>query len=74
MNGAQTVGAIASVYQASGSISADAKLLVTIIEVGTAVDSIGVKITKARNTQNAVRDVYFAALDSNQERLRQECK
>ncbi|MEP6486055.1 AIPR family protein [Microcoleus vaginatus GB2-A3] len=73
VNGAQTVGAIASVYQASGSISADAKLLVTIIEVGTAVDSIGVKITKARNTQNAVRDVYFAALDSNQERLRQEC-
>ena len=72
VNGAQTVGAIASV-QASGSISADAKLLVTIIEVGTAVHSIGVKITKARNTQNAVRDVYFAALDSNQERLRQEC-
>jgi len=73
VNGAQTVGAIASVYKANGSISADAKLLVTIIEVGTETDNIGVKITEARNTQNAVRDVYFAALDTNQERLRQEC-
>jgi len=73
VNGAQTVGAIASVYNANGSISADAKLLVTIIEVGTESDNIGEKITGARNTQNAVRDVYFAALDPNQERLRQEC-
>lgn len=73
VNGAQTVGAIASVYNANGSISDDAKLLVTIIEVGTETDNIGEKITGARNTQNAVRDVYFAALDSNQERLRQEC-
>lgn len=73
VNGAQTVGAIASVYNANGSISADAKLLVTIIEVGTGTDNIGEKITGARNTQNAVRDVYFAALDPNQERLRQEC-
>jgi AIPR protein len=71
VNGAQTVGAIASVYNANGSISPDAKLLVTIIEV--AAGSIGVEITKARNTQNTVRDVYFAALDPNQERLRQEC-
>jgi hypothetical protein len=73
VNGAQTVGAIASVYGANSAIAADAKLLVTIIEVGTATDGIGVKITGARNTQNAVRDVYFAALDPNQERLRQEC-
>jgi hypothetical protein len=73
VNGAQTVGAIASVYSANSAIAADAKLLVTIIEVGTETDGIGVKITGARNTQNAVRDVYFAALDPNQERLRQEC-
>lgn len=73
VNGAQTVGAIASVYNANGSISANAKLLVTIIEVGTETDNIGEKITGARNTQNAVRDVYFAALDPNQERFRQEC-
>ncbi|MBW4478726.1 MAG: AIPR family protein [Tolypothrix brevis GSE-NOS-MK-07-07A] len=73
VNGAQTVGSIASVFNTNSSISADAKLLVTIIEVGTKSDKIGVEITKARNTQNAVRDIYFAALDTNQERLRQEC-
>lgn len=73
VNGAQTVGAIASVYNANGSISAEAKLLVTVIELGTETDNIGKKITRARNRQNAVRDVYFAALDPNQERLRQEC-
>ncbi|MBD2501852.1 AIPR family protein [Anabaena azotica] len=73
VNGAQTVGSIASVFNTNGSISAEAKLLVTIIELGTESDKIGVEITKARNTQNAVRDIYFAALDSNQERLRQEC-
>jgi hypothetical protein len=46
---------------------------VTIIEVGTATDGIGVKITEARNRQNALRDMNFAALDPHQERLRQEC-
>lgn len=73
VNGAQTVGSIASVFNTNGAISPDAKLLVTIIEVGTKSDTIGIKITKARNTQNTVRDIYFAALDPNQERLRQEC-
>lgn len=73
VNGAQTVGAIASVYAANSTISPDAKLLVTIIEVGTTPDEIGVKITRARNTQNVVQNVDFAALDPNQERLRQEC-
>ena len=73
VNGAQTVGAIASVYSANSAISADAKLLVTIIEVGTTTDEIGIKITRARNTQNVVQNVDFAALDPNQERLRQEC-
>src|SRR5262249_58261110 len=32
----------------------------------------GLRITKARNYQNVVRGVDFAALDPNQERLRQE--
>ena len=42
------------------------------IEIGTAVDDLGVKITRARNHQNEVRGVHFAALNPNQERLRQE--
>lgn len=73
VNGAQTVGSIASVFNDNDAISPNAKLLVTIIEVGTQSDTIGIEITKARNTQNTVRDIDFAALDPNQERLRQEC-
>jgi hypothetical protein len=71
VNGAQTAGAIATATLA-GDISSDAKLLITIIEIGNGVDDIGLKITRARNHQNVVRGVDFAALDPNQERLRQE--
>lgn len=71
VNGAQTAGAIATATIA-GEISPDAKLLITIIEIGDGTDDIGLKITRARNHQNVVRGVDFAALDPNQERLRQE--
>jgi len=73
VNGAQTVGSIAGANQ-SGTIPDHAKLLVTIIEVGqgsTATD-LGKRITSTRNTQNIVHRDNFAALDPNQERLRQE--
>lgn len=71
VNGAQTAGAIATATLA-GDITSDAKLLITIIEIGNDGDDIGLKITRARNHQNVVRGVDFAALDPNQERLRQE--
>jgi hypothetical protein len=71
VNGAQTAGAIATATLA-GEISPDAKLLMTLIEIGDEADDIGLKITRARNHQNVVRGVDFAALDPNQERLRQE--
>ncbi len=71
VNGAQTAGAIFNATLA-GDISPDAKLLITLIEIGDGADDIGLKITRARNHQNVVRGVDFAALDPNQERLRQE--
>jgi hypothetical protein len=71
VNGAQTAGAVFNATLA-GEISPDAKLLVTLIEIGNGADDIGLKITRARNHQNVVRGVDFAALDPNQERLRQE--
>jgi hypothetical protein len=71
VNGAQTAGAIATAA-ASGAISPDALLLVTIIEIGAAAEDFSVRVTRARNHQNIVRGVDFAALDPNQERLRQE--
>ena len=71
VNGAQTAGAIANAAIA-GNVSPDAKVLVTVIEIGAGVDDIGLRITKARNYQNTVRGVNFAALNPTQERLRQE--
>jgi hypothetical protein len=71
VNGAQTAGSILTASQA-GEISQDAKLLVTIIEIGEGADDLGVRITKARNHQNFVRSIDFAALDPTQERLRRE--
>ncbi len=71
VNGAQTAGAIATAAVV-GTISPEAKVLITIIEIGPHPDDIGLRITKARNYQNVVRGVDFAALDHNQERLRQE--
>ena len=71
VNGAQTAGAIANAALV-GEISPDAKVLITIIEIGDGADDIGLRITRARNHQNVVRGVDFAALDGNQERLRRE--
>lgn len=70
VNGAQTAGAITSAAL-SGRIGAEAKLLITVVEIGSA-DEMGVRITRARNHQNAVRGIDFAALDPVQERLRRE--
>ena len=71
VNGAQTAGAIANAALA-GEISPDAKVLITVIEIGAGADDIGFRITRARNHQNVVRSADFAALDPNQERLRRE--
>jgi hypothetical protein len=72
VNGAQTVGSIFAAQAAGNQISPDAKLLITLIEVGVVPGNLGVEITRYRNTQNAVRGLHFAALDDNQERLRRE--
>jgi hypothetical protein len=71
VNGAQTVGSIA-VAAARGDVPATAKVLLTVIEVPEGDATLGSDITRARNTQNAVRGMHFAALDPQQERLRQE--
>ncbi|GJQ28408.1 MAG: putative abortive infection phage resistance protein [Phycisphaerae bacterium] len=71
VNGAQTAGAMLTASQ-NGTISADARLLVTVIEIGQNADELGVRITRARNHQNIVRGIDFAALDPTQERLRRE--
>lgn len=71
VNGAQTAGAILNAKIAD-RVPTEAKLLLTIIEVGANDDEVGTRITRARNSQNTVRGVDFAALDPTQERLRRE--
>jgi len=71
VNGAQTAGSITTASLAA-AISENAKLHITIIEVPDPTDDFAVRVTRARNYQNQVRGVDFAALDPNQERIRQE--
>jgi hypothetical protein len=61
VNGAQTVGSIAASKVSKGSVSADAKVLITLIEVGDGQDNLGSKVTRARNTQNSIKGLHFAA-------------
>jgi hypothetical protein len=72
VNGAQTVGSIATARNTHGPVAATAQVLITLINVGDAAANPGAEITRARNTQNAIRGLHFAALDPQQERLRQE--
>jgi len=72
VNGAQTVGSIAAVRNTNGTVSDAANIMITLIEVEHMEAAVGTGITRARNTQNTMRGLHFAALDPQQERLRQE--
>lgn len=71
VNGAQTISSAAQfiVQNPEADISA-AQVMVTIINTGN--NDFHKQVTKARNLQNPVDLSNFAALDDNQERLRQE--
>jgi len=72
INGAQTVATAAEYIKNNPkSDLSSAKVMLTIIKANAA-DDFSKKITKARNHQNPVLSAHFAALDDNQERLRQD--
>jgi hypothetical protein len=72
INGAQTVATAAEYIKNNpNSNLSSAKVMLTIIKAN-ADDDFSKKITKARNHQNPVQSAHFAALDDNQERLRQD--
>ncbi|THT97709.1 abortive phage resistance protein [Lampropedia puyangensis] len=72
INGAQTVASAAEFSKQNPDQSIkDAKVMLTLIKA-PADGAFGKRITKARNHQNPVQLSNFAALDENQERLRQE--
>jgi hypothetical protein len=71
VNGAQTISSAAQFIQQNPATDISlAQVMVTIINTGS--DSFHKQVTKARNLQNPVDLSNFAALDDNQERLRQE--
>lgn len=71
VNGAQTISSAAQFLEQNPEADiSSAQVLVTIINTGN--DDFHKQVTKARNLQNPVDLSNFAALDDNQERLRQE--
>lgn len=72
VNGAQTVGSIATVASNLDLAKSPARVLVTVIESADAASNFETRVTQARNTQNRVRVSDFAAQDATQERLRRE--
>ena len=71
VNGAQTISTAAQFLKENPEANIDtAKVMLTIINTGS--DDFHKQVTKARNLQNPVDLSNFAALDSNQEKLRQE--
>jgi hypothetical protein len=72
INGAQTVASAAEVANLPTKPNiADARVMLTLIQAN-ADGTFGPRVTRARNSQNAVLSANFAAQDPTQERLRQE--
>lgn len=72
INGAQTIGSIASVYEESPEKVEDAEILIKLISLERCPDDFGVRVTRATNTQNRVETRDFVSLDPIQEELRRE--
>ncbi|WP_158213867.1 AIPR family protein [Sphingopyxis bauzanensis] len=72
INGAQTVASTANfVAENPDADISDAKVMITLIKADAEGD-FGKDVTRARNHQNDVKDIAFAALDEEQERIRRE--
>lgn len=72
INGAQTVASTASFVAENPTANlSDAKVMITLIKADAEGD-FGKEVTRARNTQNDVKEIAFAALDEEQERVRRE--
>ena len=72
VNGAQTVGCIGTVYQTNPEKVASAKVFVQFISLENAPENYGTQITRLSNTQNRIEGRDFAALDSEQDRIRKD--
>lgn len=72
INGAQTVASTANfVADNPDADISEAKVMITFIKADSEGD-FGKEVTRARNNQNDVKEIAFAALDEEQERVRRE--
>lgn len=74
VNGAQTVGSIASAVTQGFQRAKSGRVLVRFISLEDCPQDFATEVTKATNTQNRIEGRDFASLDPNQERLAQELK
>lgn len=72
VNGAQTVGTIGECALEDPAIVADARVMVRFISLEDCPPGFGVDVTRGTNTQNRVERRDFVALDSEQQRIREE--
>lgn len=72
VNGAQTVGAIHAASRTNAESVARAMVPVRVISSANSETGFSLQVTKCTNTQNAIEKRDFVALDSEQERIRQE--
>lgn len=72
VNGAQTTGSIGKFFSENREQTDRANVLIQMIEIGEDKDDISTQITKLSNTQNKIENKDFAALDPEQDRLKNE--
>jgi hypothetical protein len=72
VNGAQTVGVVASSVSQGFQRAKEARVLVRFISLEDCPEGFATEVTTATNTQNRIERRDFASLDPNHERLRKE--
>lgn len=72
VNGAQTVGSIFAAFNQAPGALAQAMVPVRIISSNKSPSIFASEVTRFTNTQNAIEKRDFVALDTEQERIRQE--
>lgn len=72
VNGAQTTGTIGSLFLNNPEQVSKAIVMIQIIDLSSVDTETATQITRLSNTQNRIENKDFAALDSEQDRLRTE--
>ena len=72
VNGAQTAGAIGTVFAEMPDVVSNANVLIQMIDLGGASEDEATQITKLSNTQNRIEGKDFVSLDPQQDRIRME--